>query len=601
MNYSPKDPKFVNRDRFILSNGHASALQYSMIHLTGYDLPMAELEKFRKLHSMCPGHPENFVTPGVEVTTGPLGQGISNAVGMALGRAHLAACFNRPGFSLFDHSVYCICGDGCLMEGMSSEACALAGLLALPNLVVLWDDNNISIDGSTEIAFTEDVTKRFEAHGWEVSHVEDGDTDNEAIFAAVLRARAAGRPSLIRVSTTIGFGSAKAATHHVHGAPLAVDDLQQLRKASGFPEDKGFFVPKKVGDFYQEKGRAGDTAAAGWSARLEKYGSKYPEEHRQLARRLGVVMVEPAWEAILGDAMQLPIEHDDLLLSALISELPQMMGGSVSGAPPLRFNSAFTFQERRGRHVDFGPREHAGAAACNGLAAYGGFIPFFRCPASEILNAWGSIRLSALSLFGVLYVATCDGRGADEITTLCRATPNLALFRPADAKEVAAAYKVALTNRSRPTLVVLPPPGSPPLSDSSMSLAEKGGYVLLSSVETPTIVLVTSGTQVAACCEAHALLTSEGFQVRVVSVPCWEVFDEQSEDYIMTVMGRPHLKHASKSAPLSARPAIFVEVGAAVGFERFGSVHLGSYSEEHQPEAIANRVRQMRTASHCGA
>ena len=240
MNYSPKDPKFANRDRFILSNGHASALQYSMIHLTGYDLPIAELEKFRKLHSRCPGHPENFMTPGIEVTTGPLGQGISNAVGMALGRAHLAACFNRPGFSLFDHSVYCICGDGCLMEGMSSEACALAGLLALPNLVVLWDDNNISIDGSTEIAFTEDVMKRFEAHGWEVSHVEDGDTDNEAIFAAVLRARAAGRPSLIRVSTTIGFGSVKAATHHIHGAPLAVDDLQQLRKASGFPEDKGF-------------------------------------------------------------------------------------------------------------------------------------------------------------------------------------------------------------------------------------------------------------------------------------------------------------------------------------------------------------------------
>merc|ERR1719284_2193039 len=263
-------------------------------------------------------------------------------------------------------------------------------------------------------------------------------------------------------------------------------------------------------------------------ARLEKYGSKYPEEHRQLARHLGVVMVEPAWEAIFGDAMQLPIEDDDLLLSALISELPQMMGGSVSGAPPLRVHSAFTFQERRGRHVEFGPREHAGAAACNGLAAYGGFIPFFRCPASEILNAWGSIRLSALSLFGVLYVATCAVRLPTSLSSVLLTRRR---WRP------------RTRSLSRivpdPTLVVLPPPGSPPLSDSSMSLAEKGGYVLLSSVETPTIVLVTSGTQVAACCEAYALLTSEGFQVRVVSVPCWEVFDEQSEDYITTVMGRP--------------------------------------------------------------
>lgn len=606
MRYSPKDPKWPDRDRFVLSNGHACALQYTMLHLSGYDLQLSDLENFRRLHSKCPGHPENFMTPGVEVVTGPLGQGLSNVVGMALARAHMAARYNKPDFPLFTSCIYAICGDGCLMEGITSEAAALAGRLQLSGLVVLYDDNQITIDGSTNLAFTEDVGQRFEAYGWEVTTIPDGDTDLAGILSAIANAKESEKPCLIKVKTTIGYGSEKANTAHIHGTPLGAEDLQKLRKTGGGPKDKAFHVSKDVEDFYRHRGQAGDETAGQWRKMLEKYAQAYPAEFRELHHRMKSEQ-PAAWWGCFKHSMDLPVAAGDGVLAAAIHELPEMLGGSVSSAPPLGTSSspaplAFTAPDRHGRHVNFGPgMEHAAAAICVGIASFGSLVPYWRCSLDDLPNAWGAIRLSALGQFPVLWVATYDTGEATEVLALCRATPNLALFRPADATEVAAAYSAAVVSKTRPTVVVLPPPGSPKIPGTQVDSAAKGGYTLADFPEgaQETAILVATGEEVLACLEAQALLAKAGEGVRVVSLPCWELFEEQSQEYQHLVLQRPRHKHIQKSASPPPLPVFYAEAAAPLGSERFAAVHLatggGPADICHHKLTAAGIVEQVRS------
>lgn len=599
MRFSPKDPKWLNRDRFVLSNGHACALQYSMLHLTGYDLSLEDLQKFRHLHSKCPGHPESFMTPGVEVVTGPLAQGVSNAVGMALARAHMAARFNRPGFTLFDNSVFAICGDGCMMEGLTSEACSIAGELSLPGLVIAYDDNNITIDGSTDLAFTEDVGERYQAYGWDVSTIEEGDTDFEGIVRGLRRGREVERPVLLKVKTTIGYGSVKANTAHVHGTPLTAEDLQQLRKASGFPEDEKFHVPKRAGEYYRSRGKEGDEAAEHWRDLLKRYGEAYPAEHAELVRRQSG-QTPPTWWGCLEGCTKGPVEEGDAVLAALIAEIPELVGGSVAESPPLATAPPpLTAENRAGRHVDFGEgREHAAAAICVGLASYGAVSPYWRCPLALLPNAWGAIRLTALGLFGVIHIATYDGSDAGEVLALCRATPNLALVRPADAAEVAGAYAAALASRTRPTVVVLPPPGSERLPGSSAKDTAKGGYTLADFPEgvAQRAILVSSGPEVAIGLAAQGLLAKQGVGIRVVSLPSWELFEEQTEEYQHAVLERARTRHAAKHKPADRHvPVFYADEASAepLGFERYAAEgRLAAGDDEGQPlgSGLASRL-----------
>mmetsp|Transcript_24683 Transcript_24683/g.43131 ORF Transcript_24683/g.43131 Transcript_24683/m.43131 type:complete len:710 (+) Transcript_24683:58-2187(+) len=599
MHFSPKDPKWPNRDRFVLSNGHACALQYAMLHLTGYDISVKDMGEFRKLHSKCPGHPECFVTEGIEVCTGPLGQGLSNSVGLALARAHMAARYDRPGFTLFDHIVYAICGDGCLMEGVTTEACALAGEFDLSNLVVFYDDNSITIDGSTDLAFTEDVSKRLTALRWQVTSVPNGDSDFQAVLEEAQKGRACGKPAFIKVTTTIGYGCNKAGTAHIHGTPLNTDDLQQLRKSARYPEEKPFHVPQLVSDYYRGRGVDGDGARAEWQTLLSRYGQQHPEARAELDQRFAGEYSSPVlatWQKSLAGPAGAVVEEGDPILCTLASIVPELFGGSVAEAPMLGTcevppPAMFSSHDKNGRHVDFGAgKEHAIAACINSLAAYGGFMPYWRCPLSIIANAWGAMRLSALSQFRVLHIATHDGSEATEVLALCRASPNLAVLRPADATEVAGAYLASFTTKTRPTLVILPAPGTTCVTGTSMEGVAKGGYVVgdqMTEVGKPTAVLLASGSELKASLSVQAALAADGVAVRVVSLSSWELFEEQSQEYQMNVLGQTQAAKPTLSRFGSSHcgndPLVFymAEDGRApLGFEKFARICVGTHSSE---------------------
>jgi len=607
MHFSPKDPKWPNRDRFVLSNGHACALQYAMLHLTGYDVTVKDMSEFRKLHSKCPGHPECFVTEGIEVCTGPLGQGLSNSVGLALAREHMAARYDRPGYSLFDHIVYAICGDGCLMEGVTTEACALAGEFDLSNLVVFYDDNSITIDGSTDLAFTEDVSERLTALGWQVTGVANGDNDFPDVLAQAQKARACGKPAFIKVTTTIGYGCNKAGTAHIHGTPLNTDDLQQMRKSARYPEEKAFHVPQLVSDYYRGRGVDGDGAKAEWQTLLMRYGQQHAEARAELDSRLaGEYSMPPpvSWQNALCAPANAAVDAGDAVLCALAAVVPELFGGSVAEAPALGTvdllpPADFSCKDKSGRHVDFGAgKEHAVAACVNAFAAYGGFVPYWRCPLGIIANAWGSMRLSALSLFRVLHIATYDGSEATEVLALCRATPNLAVLRPADAAEIAGSYLSAFVTRTRPTLVILPAPGTARIAGTSMDLVAKGGYVVGGTAREgvkPAAVLLASGPELEACLAAQALLTEEGLAVRVVSLPSWELFDEQPQAYKMSVLCQtettPTLTRAANTSSSGDPLVLYAAEGASppLGFEKFARACVNATQE---PAAIALHIRE---------
>ncbi|QLQ78856.1 hypothetical protein HG537_0B02040 [Torulaspora globosa] len=559
MRMNPKNPDWINRDRFVLSNGHACALLYTMLHLTGYDYSIEDLKQFRHLNSKTPGHPE-FELPGVEVTTGPLGQGISNAVGLAIAQANLAATYNKPGYTISDSYTYSFLGDGCLQEGVSSEACSLAGHLKLGNLIAIYDDNKITIDGDTDVSFTEDVLKRYEAYGWEVLTVENGNEDLDSISKAIEKAQQSkDKPTLIKMSTVIGFGSLHAGSHSVHGAPLKADDVKQLKKKFGFDPEQSFVVPQEVYDFYQQNvAEPGAKLNAQWDKLFEEYQQKHQKLGQELARRLSGKLPEN-WCSKLPiyapkDGAIATRKLSEITLENIYAELPELIGGSADLTPSnlTRWKEAVDFQppssglgDYSGRYIRYGIREHGMGAIMNGISAFGAnYKPFGGTFLNFVSYAAGAVRLAALSGHPVIWVATHDSIGLGEdgpthqpIETLAhfRAIPNLGVWRPADGNEVSAAYKSALESKHTPHIIALSRQNLPQLEGSSVEKALKGGYVL-QDVANPDIVLVATGSEVSLCVEAAKILKDKNVNARIVSLPDTLTFDNQSEEYKLSVL-----------------------------------------------------------------
>ncbi|KAI8391679.1 transketolase [Radiomyces spectabilis] len=584
---NPKNPKFINRDRFVLSNGHGCALQYIYLHLLGYDVSMEDLKAFRKIGSKTPGHPEITDTPGIEVTTGPLGQGISNAVGLAAAEAQYAATFNKPGFELFNNYTYVILGDGCLQEGVASEAASLAGHWKLGKLIALYDDNNITIDGDIAVSFTEDVIKRFESYGWHTLIVGDGDNDIAGIEKAVEEAKkVTDKPTLIKIKTTIGYGSLLQGEEKVHGSPLSPDDIKQVKEKFGFNPDEQYVVPKEVYDFYGARTQHGIQAEAAWNELFAKYKQEFPTEAAELERRFAGKLPE-GWEKVLprftpADAKVATRKLSEGVLTAIAEVLPELIGGSadLTGSNLTRWKKAVDFQhpstglgDYTGRYMRYGVREHAMFSIMNGLAAYGGIIPFGGTFLNFLTYGWGAARLSALSHLPVLYVMTHDsiGLGEDgpthqpvETLTLTRATPNMLTFRPADGNETSGTYLVALENLHRPSIIALSRQNLPQLEGSSIEAVRKGAYVLQDAKDAK-VAFVATGSEVEIAVNAAKVLNEQGIPTRVVSMPCSEIFDEQPEEY-------------KKSVFPAGLPVVSVEALGVWGWERYAHAHIGMRS-----------------------
>lgn len=576
MNYSPAHPKWANRDRFVLSNGHGCALLYTMLHLSGYDLSMDDLKQFRQINSKTPGHPECFVTAGCEVTTGPLGQGIANAAGFALCEANMRATYNKPGFNLFDHYTYVFCGDGCLQEGVSGEASSLAGHWGLGKLIVFYDDNKITIDGDTSLSFSEDVPARYRSYGWHTLTVEKGDANLDGILEAVAQAKAVtDKPTLISVKTIIGFGSEKQGLEECHGSPLGDKDIANVKTKFGLDPTKSFHVTAPVLAKYGAKPAKGAALVTQWTHTLAGYAAQYPKEAAELQRRLAGKLPQ-GWEQALpvfdvkakGDATR---NLSGKCLNALAAIIPEMVGGSADLTPSNKtaIKGAIDFQKDspQGRYIRFGVREHGMAAICNGISAYGGYVPFSATFLNFIEYAYGAVRLSALSGHQQLYIMTHDsiGLGEDgpthqpiEAVQLCRATPNMLTFRPADGNEVSGAYCAAL-NFQGPSVLCLSRQGMPTLALSSIEKTLKGGYVALECSSKPELILVATGSEVGLALDAAAKL---GGQVRVVSMPCTELFDQQSVEYRRSVL-------------TPGVPTVAIEALTTSGWEKYSHFQIG--------------------------
>ena len=579
MTHDPADPRWPNRDRFVLSCGHASALIYSLLHLSGYDLPLEELTAFRQHGSRTAGHPESHLTPGVETTTGPLGQGISNAVGMAIAERHLAARFNRPGFDVIDHMTWVIASDGDLMEGVSGEASSLAGHLGLGKLVVFYDDNKISIDGPTDLAFSEDVSKRYQAYGWQVLRVDDGN-DLDAIDKAVRSARQDGaRPTLVVVRTHIGYGSPnKQDTAAAHGAPLGAEEVDLTKKALGWPLEPAFHVPEEAREAFAGVPARGKRLVAEWHGLVERYRVEHPVEAAELERRLAGELPED-WDADLptfspDDGALATRKASGVVVNALAPRVPELLGGSAdltgSNNTYQTESTDFSRDNPGGRNFYFGVREHAMAAAANGMALSGLLRPY--CGTFLIFSDYmrPSIRLAALMQLPVIYVFTHDsiflgedGPTHQPISQLLslRSIPGLTVLRPADANETAAAWRVALERREGPTALSLTRQKLPILEETVEGAAEgvaRGGYVLAEAEGgEPQIILIATGSEVQLAIGARARLAEEGIRARVVSLPSWELFAEQDSAYRDRVL----------PSELTAR--VTIEAGVSLGWERF--------------------------------
>jgi transketolase len=574
INYHPNHPDWWNRDRFVLSNGHACTLQYAMLHLTGYKQPTLEdCRNFRQLGSVTAGHPENTLLPGVEVSTGPLGQGLTNAVGMAIASTHLAATYNRADYPIFDNHVFAICGDGCLQEGVTSEASSLAGHLGLGRLICLWDDNHITIDGKTELSFTEDVAARYSAYGWHVQTVRDGDNDFQGIVRAIEAAKlVTDKPSLIQVTTTIGYGSKKQGTHSVHGSPLGEEEIRRLKVSAGQDPDACFCVPEAVQQVYRESANKGRQAHQQWETMFAKYCLAYPKEAEELKRRikgeLPCGLQLPRWS--FGDKAVAARSSSETVLNAVAQAVPELFGGSADLTPSnktaMHGISDFQADSPGGRYLRFGVREHAMAAVCNGIAAYGGFIPYCATFLNFAGYALGAIRVCALSRFQVIYVMTHDSicLGEDgpthqptEMLACLRAMPNHLVFRPADANEVAGAWQVALASKTCPSTLALSRQNLPCLEYSCPEQVSKGAYVVQDAKDV-NIILLATGSEVSLAIEA----TKELKQARVVSMPCWELFDQQSLDYRLGVL-------------TLGVPILSIEAATSQGWGKYSHAHIG--------------------------
>jgi len=594
LRFNPKNPKWFNRDRFILSAGHGSMLQYALLYLTGYDsVTIEDIKQFRQWGSKTPGHPENFVTPGVEVTTGPLGQGIANGVGIAIAEAHLAAKYNKPDATIVDHYTYVILGDGCNMEGISGEAASFAGHLGLGKLIALYDDNHISIDGSTDVAFTEDVSKRFEAYGWHVLHVKEGNTDLEAIAKAIEAAKAVtDKPTMIKVTTTIGYGSPnKANTAGVHGAALGTDEVKLTRDNLGW-EYEPFVIPEDVLKHTHKAVERGATYESEWNQAFADYKAKYPQEAAEF-ERLFSGQLPDGWDKVLptytAEDKALPTrKHSETCLNKIASVLPELIGGSAdlthSNLTEIKGAGDFQRGQYQNPNIHFGVREHGMGAICNGIALHGsGLIPYGATFLIFTDYMRAAIRLSALSEAGVIWVMTHDSIGQGEdgpthqpIETLAslRAIPDLTVIRPADGNETSGAYKVAIekAKKNEPTLLAFSRQNLPNLAGTSIEGVAKGGYIVVDSDGTPDIILIGTGSELSLVVTAAQKLTAEGKKVRVVSLASTDIFDAQDAAYKESVLPKAVTKRLSVEAGCSFGWHKYVGTeGDTVSIDRFGA------------------------------
>ncbi|HEY6368011.1 MAG TPA: transketolase [Candidatus Binatia bacterium] len=614
LKHNPRNPSWPDRDRFVLSAGHGSMLLYSMLHLTGYDLSLEQIQQFRQWDSRTPGHPERGLTPGVETTTGPLGQGFGNGVGMAIAEAHLAARYNRPGFAIVDHFTYGIVSDGDLMEGVAAEAASLAGHLKLGKLVYLYDNNHISLAAATDLTFTEDCAKRFEAYGWHTQTVEDGN-DLEAIDGALSAARReTSRPSLVLVRTHIGYGSpGKQDTFEAHGSPLGAEEVKRTKQKLGWPAEPPFLVPQEALARFRESVGRGEKTEAEWNQRFSAYAQKFPELAREFEETMRDKLPK-GWDEGIPD---FPPDPKGLatraasgkVLNAIAPKLPTLIGGSADLNPStftvLQNLGDFESPQREcsdsqgsagggwsyaGRNLHFGVREHGMAAALNGMAAHGGIIPFGSTFLMFSDYMRPAIRLAALMELGVIYVFTHDsiGLGEDgpthqpiEQLAALRAIPQLVVIRPADANETVVAWRVAIESRHRPVALALTRQNVPTFDRREFGLAEglrRGAYVLVDAPNgKPDLVLIGTGSEVGLVAAARQKLAEQKIQARVISMPSWELFDLQPTEYRESVLPRLIRPRLAVEAGLPQGWHRYVgDSGEVIGIERFGASAPGN-------------------------
>jgi transketolase len=585
LRHNPKDPDWFNRDRFILSAGHGSMLLYSLLHLSGYELPLEELKNFRQLHSATPGHPENILTHGVEMATGPLGQGLGHSVGFALAEKWLAATFNKPGHEVINHHTYVIVSDGDLQEGLSSEACALAGHLGLGKLIVLYDDNDITLDGPASLSMSENIELRFRSFDWHVQRIDGMDV--EAVNHALLEARQeTNRPSLIMAKTVIGYGSPnKAGSHKSHGSPLGPDEVKLTKEYLGIPTGEEFWVDDQAMKHWRSAIDLGAERQQEWQQRLDEYEAAYPDEARNLraviAGEYGRDWIEalPSFES---EEKQATRQASNKVINAIAPHLATLIGGSAdlseSTLTTQKISGIFSKADPTGRNIYFGVREHAMAAAVNGMMLHGGVKAYggsFFCFTDYCRP---SLRLAALQEVPSIFVFTHDsiGLGEDgpthqpvEHLTAMRAIPNFNVFRPADGNETAVGWKVALESEQTPTLLVLSRQSLPTLTPKDVQdhPAEKGAYILREASSKPRVILIGTGSEVSLCVQAQGVLEGEGVPTRVVSMPSWLLFEQQPEEYRLSVLPREVKKVSVEAGSALAWPRYS---DAQVGIDRFG-------------------------------
>ncbi len=587
MKHNPKDPEWINRDRFILSAGHGSALLYSLLHLFEYGLTIEDLKNFRQLNSKTPGHPEYGHTTGVEATTGPLGQGISTAVGMAMAEAHLAAKFNKDDFNIIDHYTYVLSGDGCLMEGISNEAASLAGTLKLGKLIVLYDSNSISIEGSTDLAFTENVRKRFEALGWETLYVEDGN-DIEKIEEAIKLAKEnKAQPSLIEIRTEIGYGTAKQGKASAHGEPLGADNIVAMKKLLKWAGEDEFYVPEEVRENMNSIVKSGVAEEKSWEENFNAYKEKYPKLAKELESWLKLELPMDYLDSDEFWSFEKPMstrEASGVLINRIADKVPNFIGGSADLAPSNKTNmknrETFSPENYAGSNIHFGVREHGMAAALNGMALHGGLRPyggtFFIF--SDYMKP--SMRLSSLMNLPVTYVLTHDsiGVGEDgpthqpiEQLAVFRAQPNFITYRPADNIETAAGWYLALNRKDTPVGLILSRQGLPNIEGTSKD-ALKGGYIVKNEKDKLDLILIGTGSELQLAYEAAQILEEKDIGVRVVSMPSMELFEEQSEEYKNSILPKNITKRVAVEAAISFGWHKYVGLeGKVISIDSFGA------------------------------
>jgi transketolase len=598
MKHNPTNSKWVNRDRFVLSNGHASALLYTPLFLSGYDVTLDDLKGFRSWHSRTPGHPERGYTDGVEVTTGPLGQGIGMAIGLAIAEKHLAAVYNKPGFEIVNHHTYALLGDGDLMEGVSHEAASLAGTLGLGKLTFIYDDNLVSLDGPTELSFTEDRLKRFEAYNWHVQRVADGN-DLVAIEAAIDAAKAeTSRPSIIAVRTVIGYGSPRAGTNKVHGEAMGAENAAATKRFFGFPEEQSFYVPDAALENWRKAVDRGAKFEANWNTLFERYRAANPELAAEFELKAG-------WEKKIPN---FPIEKPmatrnagNVVMNAIADVVPELFGGAADLTTSTKtiFKPGGDFHaDPAGRNVFFGVREFGMCAAVNGIAAHGGLIPFGSTFFIFSDYAKPAIRIASIMQTHSLFVFTHDsiGLGEDgpthepvEHLTMLRAVPGLTDFRPADANETAAVWRLAIERKS-PCFIALTRQNLPVIDAGAVDIyggVRKGAYVLEDAAD-PQIELIATGSEVSLVVEGAKKLTAEGIRARVVSFPSWKIFEEQTTEYKASVLpaGVPKLA-VEAGASLGWWKYVGLE-GDVIGVDRFGASAPGAVVMENYGFSVGN-------------